>query len=190
MGKPGPVTLMGNSYGALLALAFATRHPARVERMVLVDGHLSDDDWAAKMVSVLRLKGASRDSVIIQNFSKWMGRHSARKLNRLANTARELVYETSLVDDIGATPVIGPEQIRSIRCPTLAIYGEHSDILEHGQRMAAAMEHCELRVYPGCTHSVIWEATARLRDEVVAWLQQDDRAVGAAADDGETYGGA
>ena len=175
-GKIGPVTLVGNSYGALLALAFAVAHPERVEGLVLVDGHLSDDGWAENMVQVLRLEGAARDSVIIQNFRAWMGRHSTRKRNRLASTARELVYETTLVDDIGATPEVGPTQIRALRCPVLAIYGEHSDILSHGQRMAGALEDCELRVSPGCTHSVIWEATARLREEVVAWLQRDPAA--------------
>ena len=187
-GKRGPVTLVGNSYGALLALAFAVAHPERVEGLVLVDGHLSDDDWAEKMVQVLRLEGAARDSVIIQNFRTWMGRHSTRKRNRLATTARELVYETSLVDDIGATPVVGPAQIRAIRCPVLAIYGEHSDILSHGRRMAGAVDHCELRVYPGCTHSVIWEATARLREEIVTWLQHDAATAGRITEQESTEG--
>ena len=82
------------------------------------------------------------------------------------------MYGTSLVDDLGATPEYGPERIRAIRCPVLAIYGEDSELRPHGERIAAALEDCELLVYPGCTHSVIWEATARLRDDVVAWLRR------------------
>jgi pimeloyl-ACP methyl ester carboxylesterase len=166
-----PVTLVGNSYGALLALAFAVSHPARVEGLVLVDGHLSDPAWAAQMEKTLRLEGEERDRMILASFRHWLGRHSERKRNRLAETARALVHETSLVDDLAATPTCAEEQIGGVACPVLAIYGEKSEMRSHGERMAAALPDCELRLYPGCTHSVIWEETARLRDEVVAWLR-------------------
>ncbi len=165
-----PVALVGNSFGALLALAFAVAHPRRVDGLVLVDGHLSDPRWAAQMQETLRLQGAERIEMIVKHFSNWLGRHSARKRNRLAETARSLVEETTLVDDLGATPTYGEEQLASIRCPVLAVYGENSDILSHGRRIAAAVPRCDLRIYAGCTHSVIWEATARLRDDVVDWL--------------------
>jgi len=167
-----PVTLVGNSYGALLALAFTASHPARVEGLVLVDGHLSDPSWAAQMRDTLRLEGDERDRMIVKSFRHWLGRHSERKRNRLAETARALVQETSLVDDLAATPTCAEKRIRAIRCPVLAIYGENSEMRSHGERMAASIPDCDLRLYPGCTHSVIWEATARLRDEVVAWLRE------------------
>ena len=171
-GHREPVTLVGNSFGALLALAFAVQHPGRVAGLVLVDGHLSDRGWARDMVRTLRLEGRERDAMIVRSFRDWLGRHSARKRNRLAETARALVHGTSLVADLEQTPEVGPGQIRSIRCPVLAIYGECSDLRPHGERLAAAIEGCELHVYPGCTHSVIWEATARLRDDVVDWLHR------------------
>lgn len=167
-----PVTFVGNSYGALLALAFTVARPARVEGLVLVDGHLSDEPWRAMMQNTLRLEGPERDALIIKSFREWLGRHSVRKRNRLAETARALVYGTSLVDDLAATPDCGEEQIGSIRCPLLVIYGENSAMRSHGERIAAAVPDCDYRLYPGCTHSVIWEATARLREEVVAWLRE------------------
>jgi pimeloyl-ACP methyl ester carboxylesterase len=177
-GHPEPVTLVGNSYGALLALAFAVHHPQRVAGLVLVDGHLSDGTWAQDMVRTLRLEGAERDALIVRSFRDWLGRHSARKRNRLAETASALVHGTSLVADLERTPAYGPGEIRAIRCPVLAIYGERSDLRSHGERLAAALERSELRIYPGCTHSVIWEATARLREDVVAWLRAREAAGG------------
>jgi pimeloyl-ACP methyl ester carboxylesterase len=167
-----PVTFVGNSYGALLALAFTVARPERVDGLVLVDGHLSDERWRSMMQETLRLEGPERDALIIKSFREWLGRHSVRKRNRLAETARALVYGTSLVDDLAATPDCAEEQIRSIRCPVLVIYGENSEMRSHGERIAAAVPGCDYRLYPGCTHSVIWEATARLRDEVVAWLRE------------------
>jgi pimeloyl-ACP methyl ester carboxylesterase len=165
-----PATLVGNSYGALVALAFAVARPAQVEALVLVDGHLSDESWAASMQKTLRLAGPERDQLILQAFRHWLGRHSARKRNRLAVNAQALVEKTSLVEDIGKTPDYGP-QLGGVRCPVLAIYGEESDILVHGQRLAAGLPSCDLRVYPGCSHSVIWEATERLQRDVTEWLR-------------------
>lgn len=37
LGAPGPVTLAGHSYGAWIAAHYATRHPRRLARLVLLD---------------------------------------------------------------------------------------------------------------------------------------------------------
>src|SRR5262249_16239824 len=54
-------TLVGNSFGGLLALAFAAQHPDRVAGIVLCDGHLGDDAFAEQMTATLRLEGEARD---------------------------------------------------------------------------------------------------------------------------------
>ena len=40
-----PVIVVGNSFGALLAVELARHAPGRVAGLVLVDGHLGDDDF-------------------------------------------------------------------------------------------------------------------------------------------------
>jgi len=166
-----PVTLVGNSYGALLALSCAIEVPERVASLVVVDGHLPDADWAGEMQRTLRLSGPERDRLILEHFQEWLGRHSVRKRNRLAANASELIYETSLVDDLGQTPVYDDAQLAQISCPVLAVYGGDSDILSHGKRLESTIPDCNLRVYPGCTHSVIWEATTDLRADVLDWIK-------------------
>ena len=52
-----PVDLVGNSFGGLLALAFAAAHPARVRRLALIDAHTGTDGWAAQMTATLALQG-------------------------------------------------------------------------------------------------------------------------------------
>ena len=48
LGVDGPVDLVGNSFGGLLALAFAAAAPARVAGLALVDAHDGADGWAGR----------------------------------------------------------------------------------------------------------------------------------------------
>lgn len=164
-----PVVLVGNSVGALIATRFALKFPDRTAGLVLVDGHLGDSDFGDRMKATLSLTGADADRAIADTFKDWLGRHSERKRNRLAQHARALVYETSLVDELRATPPITETELATIAAPTLALFGEDSDIRARGERLIAAMPNATVEVFPGCTHSILWEATAQVRDRVVGF---------------------
>jgi pimeloyl-ACP methyl ester carboxylesterase len=165
-----PVVLVGNSFGGLLALSFAARWPERAAALVLVDAHLGQVGWADRMASTLELEGEERDRRIAESFQSWLGRHSERKSTRLARTASALVKDTSLVRDMRASPPLDDAALAGVGCPVLALYGERSDLRDEAERIARILPRCELRVLPGCTHSVLWEATAAVRSEVVAWI--------------------
>ena len=164
------VHLVGNSFGGLLAVSFAVAHPERVASLVVVDGHLSEAGWGDIMATTLSLEGEERDRRIAEAFKDWLGRHSKRKRNHLAKNSEALVYHTSLVSDMRESQPLTDAQLRHIGCPVLAIYGERSDILDHGQRIARLVPRTELRIVPGCSHSVLWEHTATLRDQVCEWI--------------------
>jgi len=165
-----PVTLVGNSFGGLLAVAFALDHPEHVDRMVLIDAQVSDSNWSSEMERTLGLEGEERDRMIVERFKHWLGRHSERKRNRLIRVAHALVNETSLVEDLKGAPVFTRDQLMSIRCPVLALYGEQSDMRSGGERLARSLPNCEMHVFPGCTHSLLWEATTKVRTRVLEWL--------------------
>jgi pimeloyl-ACP methyl ester carboxylesterase len=171
----GPVQLVGNSFGGTLALAFAAAHPARVSGVVLVDAHDGAAGWGAQMQATLGLEGDARDAKIAESFASWLGRHSERKRTKLARAAEELVNGTTLVADLAASPPLDAAALARITMPVYAIYGEASDVIERGRALAAALPRCELVVLPGCSHSVLWEATAEVRTRVLAWLARDDR---------------
>lgn len=162
--------LVGNSFGGTVALAFAAAHPARATRLALIDAHDGGADFAERMAATLSLQGEARDAKIAASFQAWLGRHSEKKRTRLARAAEALVEGTSLVADLRASPPLAPDAARAIACPVLALYGEQSDVRARGEELARLLPACELQILPGCSHSVLWEATAEVRARVVAFV--------------------
>jgi pimeloyl-ACP methyl ester carboxylesterase len=163
---------VGNSFGALLAVAFARRFPERTAGLVLVDGHLGDGDFGARMSYTLSLRGEEAERAIAESFKDWLGRHSERKTNRLAAQARALVEGTTLVADMRATTPITADDFAAIEAPTLALYGERSDVRARSEALLERMPRCSLEIIGGCTHSILWEATDAVRDRIVAFCQK------------------
>lgn len=172
LGFDDPFILVGNSFGGLLSLAYAIAHPRMVRGLILVDAHFSDEGFAADMKATLELQGEERDRMIALSFKNWLGRHSKRKRTRLAETASQLVYETDLIGDLQKNDVFPDEQLKTIDAPVLLVYGENSDIRQKGEHLANVLPRAEFHVFTGCSHSVLWEATAELCALTSDWIKK------------------
>ena len=164
------IYLVGNSFGGLVALSFALAHPERVGGLCLIDSLWNAKGWCEEMTKTLSLKGDALAELLKRSFKSWVGRNSDKKRNRLADVARALVHGTSLVADLGASALLDEEAVGRIASPMLLIYGASSDMLPVGERIISHAPHAELQVIPGCTHSVIWEATDKVRQLLLDWL--------------------
>jgi pimeloyl-ACP methyl ester carboxylesterase len=122
------------------------------------------------MAATLALDGEARDRRIAESFASWLGRHSERKRTRLADHARALVGETSLVADMRATPAL--TGLETIACPVLALYGERSDLRERGERALATVPGARVEIVDGCTHSILWEATTLVRQRLLEFVAE------------------
>jgi pimeloyl-ACP methyl ester carboxylesterase len=117
------------------------------------------------------LKGPDRERRIAQDFQHWLGRHSERKSTRLASTAQALVEQTTLISDLRDSAPLSAEALQSLSCPILALYGEQSDLAPQARFLAETLPRAEVVVRPGCTHSLLWEATPWVRERLLAWLE-------------------
>jgi pimeloyl-ACP methyl ester carboxylesterase len=165
-----PVEIVGNSFGGLLALAYALARPERVRGLALVDANMSDESWGGEVTRAFALKGEERDRMILKYAYRWAGRNSERKINRLITNAHNLVRKTTLVDDLASSPPVTDAELATIRCPVLALYGADSELLDRGERLGRNVPNCEVRLFPGCTHLLLWEATEELKRQLTEWV--------------------
>ncbi|CAM2068498.1 Alpha/beta hydrolase [Sulfidibacter corallicola] len=175
-----PVTLVGHSFGGLLALAFAHRFPHRVHSMALIEGHAHVPGWGQEMAETLGLEGEAADRKLGESYKSWLGRQTDTKRRRLARDAHGLIKETTLIEDLRGTPPITEQDMRAIEVPVLALYGERSDIRDRGERLAALMPRAELHLFPDCSHAIMWEATSAVRDRLLTWLARSPLPLAAA----------
>lgn len=154
-----PVHLVGNSYGGVLALGAAVDHPERVAGMTLIEAHFAVEGWGHHMAGSLALAafGLEEDDVKL-----WLDQIGGRKINRLARNAESLMYDTTLLDDLQAVRPLSEAELAGITCPTAAFYGEHTDLLDRAHDLERLVPDSEVHLLPGCTHSVLMEATPTL----------------------------
>ena len=167
LGIDHPVHLVGNSYGGVVALEMAVAHPERVAGIALIEAHFAVEGWGHHMAGSLALAafGLAEDEV-----EQWLEEQGGRKLNKLASNAESLIYDTTMLNDLEAVQPLRREALAAIACPVLAFYGEHSDLLDRPRDLEELVPDCDLRILPGCTHSVLMEATPELKATLLPWI--------------------
>jgi pimeloyl-ACP methyl ester carboxylesterase len=162
----GPVHVVGNSYGGIVALGFAVAHPHRVASMVLIEAHFSVAGWAEQIaVEQSRIETALAEDAL----RGWLAQ-LGRKVTRLMEMADDLLNHTTFLADVKAVQPLPMSRLRTLTCPVRAIYGEHSDVIDYARELDKYLPHCVLTVLGGCGHSVLMDATAALREIVLDWF--------------------
>ena len=174
LGIAGPVHLLGNSYGALVAIETALARPRLVASLMLIEAHFAVEGWGDHVAQDLELAGFGLSESDVRD---WLGDFGGRKLNRLARQVEALIKETSMIEDLRVAPPLPPAALRGLDLPTLALYGEHSDAIDRARDLEALLPRCELDLFADCAHSVLFEATRTVRGVVADWYGRLRRGV-------------
>ncbi|MGH3865069.1 MAG: alpha/beta fold hydrolase [Pseudonocardiaceae bacterium] len=164
LGVDGPVHLVGNSYGGTVALSFAVGYPDQVASIVLIEAHVPVPGWAEQMATTVKNLGPD---LIEGDVGRWLAKRG--KPARLAEL-KDLVHHTTFVNDLLATEPIPERELRMFTRPTRAVYGEHSDVLQHAQVLDSLLPRCALTVLPDLDHFILSTATRLLREILLEWF--------------------
>ncbi|WP_189061741.1 alpha/beta fold hydrolase [Longimycelium tulufanense] len=173
LGHSHPVYLVAYSFSGVIALNAALRRPERIAGMVLIDAYgpgecagESTTEWTEKVLNALSLTalGLEYGRIANQRCRRWMRAWMAG-LDALING-------TSLLDDLATIKLIRPAQLAAVACPVLAVYGEHSDVIEARELLVQHVPDCTLHVMAGCAHFILRDSARELLDVMLPWLAQ------------------
>jgi pimeloyl-ACP methyl ester carboxylesterase len=161
------VTLVGHSYGAVVALRLAMKRPDRVARLVVVEAPLPPsrleelDAFLGKSPEAMAesLPDALRDA---------LGR-KGRQARRLVDSLRFLATDTSLFADLRRERDIDDADLSRLRCPVLCIYGTHSSCLSVGRRIVRVAPNAKLLAIEG-GHFLPLEAPASVGAAIAGFV--------------------
>lgn len=171
-GVPGPVHLVGNSYGGTVALRFALAHPQWVLSLVLIEAHVPVPGWAEQMATTITGIGSDLTE---GELGRWMAR--SRKHANLAALGKDLIHHTTFVPDLRATDPIDTAELLLITHPVRAVYGEKSDVIAHARLLDSVLPRVRLTVLPEVDHSVLTATTHALRTIVLDWFAAQNTTV-------------
>ncbi len=171
LGIDVPVHLVGNSYGATLALSYGLAFPERVASLTLIEPPFLIEGLGEEMARSLAMVLAA---VTDEEVEQWLADGAGRALARITRSAQRLLQETSIAEDMLTTPAFSPDSLAGLDVPVLAVYGANSEIIDQAEGLAMLVPDCTLIVLAHHTHSVLREASEYLRVLLRWWVLDRD----------------
>ncbi len=136
------MTLVGHSYGAVVALRFAIARPDRVAKLVLVEAPLPPSRLE-ELDSFLGQPAEAMAEALPDVLRDALGR-KGRQARRFVDSLRFLTTETTLLQDLRGARDVDDASIEALACPVLCVYGSHSSCLPVGRRIAGLAPRARL----------------------------------------------
>ncbi len=134
------ISLVGHSYGAMVALHFALRFPERMGKLVLIEAPSSPGN--AFEIKNLAWRGeAEIFDAFPDSFKAQLG---SRQASKLWERAKWLVCETDLIPQLLREPPLHEPELRSMKIPIHLIYGTNSPLAPVAHRLKSLWPNASL----------------------------------------------
>ncbi len=206
--------LVGHSFGGVVGLQYATRHPDRVKGLVLADSRVLSLQPIQSLDQQAELQGLEKE-LISQSVDNWQkephvgmrlleelarhklnnpGQPSRKGINpfggmgkgeRSARLWLKLLETTSAREDIRSPAGLTAGRIKAFGNPIALIYGERSRCIDTCRQMEQQLPHSDTIIVPGVGH---FHPIARPRYFTNAVLDFIERAEASESGPGSTDG--
>jgi pimeloyl-ACP methyl ester carboxylesterase len=174
-------SVVGNSLGGWVAALFATRHPERLDKLVLVDAAGYGEDPSQMARDFL----SQLDPATLAAAEQWLAgltpeqrrameamaaAYFARRMSRGDGYAVAALIESIMRGE----DALGPE-VKGIRAPTLVLWGRNDRIvpLRVGEALAGDIPGARKLVLDGCGHRPQTECATAFNAELRKFLASD-----------------
>jgi len=181
--------LVGHSFGADVALYFSYLYPERVPKLIAIEPGLAalvhqrkHKEWPGWTPWVARLEELGQtvppDKRNDVNFLLDLSLKTPKIFGPLRGLPRNrepllnLIRNTTLVQDYEHVGELTLEAVRSIRTPTLLIYGEKSHFISSFEYLRGALPDCKPVLLPGGEHFGPLETPELLTGHIRRFLEE------------------
>ena len=164
--------VVGHSWGSSVVLAFARRHPERLDKLVIISGWVYDEQllpvmrWARVPGLGEALYGAFYANAIGERLYLNFVDPSLVTQKVVEEVEKQMALEGAVAAALAAARGMHrfaetEGEYRTIKNPTLLLWGRDDRVarLAFGERLARELPHAELVVLPRCGHIPMWECT-------------------------------
>ncbi|MBC3920208.1 alpha/beta hydrolase [Undibacterium sp. CY18W] len=180
-GVSEPVQILAVSLGAMVALAWADKYPADLQRMVLINTSVAPHNpfyhrlrpvnYAALVATMLFGSRSQREQLILRITSNLHTEEQGRDI-----VARWTAYAQEKPISIGniLRQLLAAMRFRAPPCsdkvPLLLLAGERDKLVNAAcSRKLAELWHCPLHLHPTAGHDLPLDDAAWLIEQVLAW---------------------
>jgi pimeloyl-ACP methyl ester carboxylesterase len=176
--------LVGNSYGAVLAVQATLAHPERVEALILADAAIYVEEempaWLFELPQVRHLgpvfaRQLGQSEAFIRQTYRDPEQISAERMAQTLIQTQVANWDTAYWEYLRVWGSDTPDyqaRIPDIQQPALVISGDSDNVVPvaDSQKLHAELPNSELAILPACGHVPQEECPELFEDAVTAWL--------------------